>query len=132
MAESRPATLTREDRRQQFIESGWWVSIPFTTVPAHWVYQGENRLDAGYYTAEANAALRVVNDCGFEIQCLEKVTADVFVLDRFRRVYARDKASGWPYLSASEALDFRLTSTLSSVILGFGNVSPLGYSTRWR
>jgi len=110
MAESRPATLTREDRRQQFIESGWWVSIPFTTVPAHWVYQGENRLDAGYYTAEANAALRVVNDCGFEIQCLEKVTADVFVLDRFRRVYARDKASGWPYLSASEALDFRLTS----------------------
>jgi len=24
------------------------------------------------------------------------------------------------------------TSTLSSVILGFGNVSPLGYSTRWR
>ena len=110
MAESRPATLTREDRRQQFIELGWWVSIPLTTVPVHWVYQGENRLDGGYYTAEANAALRVVNDCGFEIQCLEKVTADVFVLDRFRRVYARDKASGWPYLSASEALDFRLTS----------------------
>jgi len=24
------------------------------------------------------------------------------------------------------------TITLSSVILGFGNVSPLGYSTRWR
>jgi hypothetical protein len=68
MAESRPATLTREDRRQQFIESGWWVSIPFTTVPAHWVYQGKNRLDAGYYTAKANAALRAVNDCGFEIQ----------------------------------------------------------------
>jgi type I restriction enzyme S subunit len=110
MAEARTATLTREDRRQQFIESGWWVSIPFTTVPAHWVYQGENRLDGGYYTAEANAALRTVNDCGFEIQRLEKVTADIFVLDRFRRVYARDKESGWPYLSASEALDFRLTS----------------------
>ena len=29
----------------------------------------------------------------------------------------------------SETID---TSTLSSVILGFGNVSPLGYSTRWR
>jgi len=27
---------------------------------------------------------------------------------------------------------FGHTSTLSSVILGFGNVSPLGYSTRWR
>jgi hypothetical protein len=68
MAESRPATLTREDRRQQFIELGWWVSIPLTTVPVHWVYQGENRLDGGYYTAKANAALRAVNDCGFEIQ----------------------------------------------------------------
>jgi hypothetical protein len=68
MAESRPATLTREDRCQQFIELGWWVSIPLTTVPVHWVYQGENRLDGGYYTAKANAALRAVNDCGFEIQ----------------------------------------------------------------
>jgi NAD(P)-dependent dehydrogenase (short-subunit alcohol dehydrogenase family) len=26
----------------------------------------------------------------------------------------------------------KMPSTLSSVILGFGNVSPLGYSTRWR
>ncbi len=99
--------LTREERRQRFIESGWAVSIPCTTVPAHWLYQGENRLDGGYYTAEANAALRAVNDRGFEVQTLGKVTKDIFVLDRFRRVYARDKSSGWPYLSASEALDFR-------------------------
>ena len=28
--------------------------------------------------------------------------------------------------------DTLIASTLSSVILGFGNVSPLGYSTRWR
>lgn len=110
MAEARTAILTHEDRRRQFIESGWWVSIPLTTVPAHWVYQGENRLDGGYYTVEANAALRLVSDCGFEIQRLGKVAADIFVLDRFRRVYARDKESGWPYLSASEALDFRPTS----------------------
>jgi len=34
-------------------------------------------------------------------------------------------ANGHPYISY-------YTSTLSSVILGFGNVSPLGYSTRWR
>lgn len=108
MAETITApVLTREERRQRFIESGWWVSIPCTTVPAHWLYKGENRLDGGYYTAEANAALRAVNDCGFEVQALSKVTKDIFVLDRFRRVYARDKLSGWPYLSASEALDFR-------------------------
>ena len=29
-------------------------------------------------------------------------------------------------------IDLSPGSTLSSVILGFGNVSPLGYSTRWR
>ena len=30
------------------------------------------------------------------------------------------------------AVDQKEHTTLSSVILGFGNVSPLGYSTRWR
>jgi len=108
MGEVRNASvITREELRQHFIESGWWVSIPLTTVPAHWVYEGENRLDGGYYTAEVNAALRVVQDCGFEVRALGKITKDIFVLDRFRRVYTRDKLLGWPYLSASEALNFR-------------------------
>lgn len=110
MAETNSLSLTREERRQQLIEYGWWVSIPIATVPAYWLFRGENRLDGGYYTTEVNAALRAVNDCGFEVQPLEKVTGNIFVLDRFRRVYARDKASGWPYLSASEALNFRLHS----------------------
>jgi type I restriction enzyme S subunit len=110
MAESRPATLTREDRRQQFIESGWWVSIPFTTVPAHWVYQGKNRLDAGYYTAEANAALRAVNDCGFKVQPLEELTEPLYYPGRFKRVYAKNPENGTPFLTASEMLHFRPTS----------------------
>lgn len=55
MAETITApVLTREERRQQFIESGWWVSIPCTTVPAHWLYQGENRLDANFMPRKAN------------------------------------------------------------------------------
>jgi len=110
MAESRPATLTREDRRQQFIELGWWVSIPLTTVPVHWVYQGENRLDGGYYTAKANAALRAVNDCGFEIQSLEKLTEPLYYPGRFKRVYAKNPENGTPFLTASEMLHFRPTS----------------------
>ena len=110
MAEARPATLTCEDRRRQFIESGWWVPIPFTTVPAHWVYQGENRLDGGYYTAKANAALRAVNDCGFEIQSLEKLTEPLYYPGRFKRVYAKNPENGTPFLTASEMLHFRPTS----------------------
>ena len=110
MAESRPATLTREDRRQQFIELGWWVSIPLTTVPVHWVYQGENRLDGGYYTAKANAALRAVNDCGFKVQPLEELTEPLYYPGRFKRVYAKNPENGTPFLTASEMLHFRPTS----------------------
>jgi len=41
--------------------------------------------------------------------------------------------SGWQYSYQGPPGGFYdMTSTLSSVILGFGNVSPLGYSTRWR
>ena len=110
MAESRPATLTREDRCQQFIELGWWVSIPLTTVPVHWVYQGENRLDGGYYTAKANAALRAVNDCGFKVQPLEELTEPLYYPGRFKRVYAKNPENGTPFLTASEMLHFRPTS----------------------
>jgi len=111
MAESRPSTLTREDRRQQFIESGWWVPIPPTTVRARWLYhQGENRLDAGYYTAKANAALRAVKDCGFEVQPLEKLTEPLYYPGRFKRVYAKNPENGTPFLTASEMLHFRPTS----------------------
>ncbi|MDW8036552.1 MAG: restriction endonuclease subunit S [Thermoguttaceae bacterium] len=103
--------LTREERRQRFIESGWWVSIPCTTVPAHWLYQGENRLDGGYYTAEANAAFRAVNDCGFEVQPLEKLTEPLWYPGRFKRIYAKNPIDGTPFLTASEMLQFRPAST---------------------
>lgn len=103
--------LTREELRQQFIESGWWVSIPCTTVPAHWLYQGENRLDGSYYTAEANAALRAVNDSGFEVRALEKLTEPLWYPGRFKRIYAKNPADGTPFLTASEMLQFRPTST---------------------
>jgi type I restriction enzyme, S subunit len=99
--------LTHEERRQQFIESGWLVSIPLATIPAHWLYSGENRLDGGFYTAEVTAALRIVNDCGHPVKPLADLADDIFILDRFRRIYASDKKSGWAYLSASETLDFR-------------------------
>lgn len=112
MAETITApVLTREERRQRFIESGWWVSIPCTTVPAHWLYQGENRLDAGYYTAEANAAFRAVNDCGFEVRALEGLTEPIWYPGRFKRIYAQNPTDGTPFLTASEMLQSRPIST---------------------
>lgn len=110
MPETLELTLTREERRQQFIELGWWVSIPLTIVPAHWLHDGEQRLDARCYAQEAATALRFVRDCGLDVKPLRKIVSDIFILGRFRRVYATDKKSGWPYLSASEAFEFRPTS----------------------
>jgi type I restriction enzyme S subunit len=102
--------LTREERRQQFTELGWWVSIPLTIVPAHWLYDGEQRLDGRCYAQKAATALRLVRDCGLGVQPLSEIVSDIFILGRFRRIYATDKGSGWPYLSASETFEFRPTS----------------------
>jgi type I restriction enzyme S subunit len=67
-------------------------------------------LDGGFYTAEVTAALRIVNDCGYTVQTVADLADEIFILDRFRRIYASDKKAGWAYLSASETLDFRPTS----------------------
>ncbi len=110
IAERTIKVLTREERRQQFIESGWWAPIQYNTIPVHWLYEGEQRLDGGYYTQEVATALRIIKDCGFEARPLAKIVSEIFILGRFRRVYASDKKSGWPYLSASETLEFRPVS----------------------
>jgi len=102
--------VTSEELRQQYLESGWLVSIPISVVSSHWLFTGEQRLDGGYYSQEAVAAQLLVNDCGFRNQELRKLVSDLFILGRFKRIYATDKTTGWEYLSASEALSFRPSS----------------------
>ena len=102
--------ITDPALRQEYIESGWLVSIPLTIVPAHWLSVGEQRLDGSFYSQEAVAAQRVVNDCGFESARLDRLVANLYILGRFKRIYATDKKSGWAYLSASDSLDFRPVS----------------------
>jgi len=109
-----PAVYTeaqsREQLREEIQTKGWWVSVPLTTFPAHWLYAGDQRLDGRYYANEAFTAWRVVEDSGLEVKRLEDTVQDIFVLGRFKRIYARDPDAGWPYLSATEALTFRPTS----------------------
>jgi type I restriction enzyme S subunit len=99
--------LTSEERRQQFIESGWLVSIPLATIPAHWLYSGENRLDGGFYTQEVTTALRIINDSGYSYKSLDEFTAPLSYPGRFKRIYAKTKKDGTPFLTASEMLQFR-------------------------
>jgi len=103
-------TQGREQLREEVQAKGWWVSIPLTTFPVHWLYAGDQRLDGRYYAHEAFAARRVIEDSGLEVKRLKDAVQDIFVLGRFKRVYARDPSAGWPYLSATEALTFRPTS----------------------
>ncbi len=98
---------TYEDLRTRLTDISQWTSTPLTWFSSHWLYEGEQRLDGGYYAAEAMAAQRIVQDSGLEIKPLAELVQEVYILGRFRRVYATDKAAGWPYLSASEALVFR-------------------------
>lgn len=101
---------TREQIRENLLEKGWWVSIPLTTFPVQWLHTEEQRLDARYYANKAFGARRIIEDSGLKTRRLKDSVADTFVLGRFKRIYARDSNAGWPYLTATEALEFRPTS----------------------
>ncbi|MBM4043589.1 MAG: hypothetical protein FJ279_00595 [Planctomycetes bacterium] len=79
------------------------------SVAAHWLTEGDCRLDATFYGDEAIAARRVVDESGFEYRSIgdRAVTREIFNLNRFRRIYTADPTKGWPYLSASEVMMFR-------------------------
>jgi type I restriction enzyme S subunit len=98
---------TYEERRQKFIKLGWWVSIPLSIVPSHWLSDGEQRLDGGYYAQDVIASNRFIHDCGYEIKPLKDIVSDIFILGRFKRIYASNSKNGWPYLSPSDSFDFR-------------------------
>ncbi|MGK7932375.1 MAG: restriction endonuclease subunit S [Microcystaceae cyanobacterium] len=99
--------VTRQALWEKLLDQGYVISPPTTTVSAHWLYEGENRLDGGYYGSNAQTATRIVNDCGYPVERLGNLTQEIFILGRFKRIYATNKQAGYPYLGASEALQFR-------------------------
>jgi type I restriction enzyme S subunit len=99
-----------KQQQDQLPSLGAELTIPPTTLSAHWLYQNEQRLDASYYADEAFSALRVVQDCGFEVIPLEEIVGELFYPNRFKRVYAKTEADGVPFLTASAMLHFRPTS----------------------
>lgn len=102
------ATLdSYEAQIEELIRRKWWTSVPLTTFSASWLLNGEQRLDGRYYASESFKALLVLQKSQLPMQRLEALVSDIFVLSRFKRVYAENREAGWPYLSASEALMFR-------------------------
>jgi type I restriction enzyme S subunit len=102
--------VTRQELWENLLDKDYVIPPPITTVSAHWLYEGENRLDGGYYGSNAQSAKIIVNDCGYPVETLGNITEEIFILGRFKRIYASDKNAGYPYLGASEALQFRPTS----------------------
>lgn len=98
---------TIEAQIEELKRRQWWTSVPLTTFSAKLLLEGEQRLDGGYYARGSFRAYLTLQESKFPLQSLSSVVSDIFVLGRFKRVYATDKQAGWPYLSASEALIFR-------------------------
>ena len=103
-------TQSREQLREEIQAKGWWVSVPLTTFPVHWLYVGDQRLDGRYYANEAFTARHVVEDSGCEVKLLGELTEELFYPGRFKRVYAKTEANGVPFLKPTEMLHFRPSS----------------------
>jgi type I restriction enzyme S subunit len=102
----------QEERRHEFVESGWLVSIPLTTVPLHWLTEGDQRLDAGYYSNEIFAASQVLHDSPYPVKKLNELGVTAYhptqnqPRSNFKRILTTpDK--GTPFLSTGEMYDFR-------------------------
>ena len=78
-----------------------------TVIPSKWFIPNHFRFDASYYTREAFTA-RAIIDKYSTTPMPQLVT--VSYPGRFKRIYS-DSANGLPFLSASDALFFRPTST---------------------
>lgn len=71
--------------------------------------KGDRRLDASNYARESMRLRSILDDSGFLLVPImsftdPEVPESVFNLGRFKRVWADDSETGYPYLSASEIL----------------------------
>lgn len=104
------AAQAAEELHRQLEDLGLPPRIPVTSFPVHWLYEGEQRLDAGYYGEDVKAAARLVEDCRHGHAPLGETAAKLFYPGRFKRIYAKDRSMGVPFLTASAMLHFRPAS----------------------
>ncbi len=93
-------------------------------------WNGELRLDGGYYDNETVLALLKLKDSGFEMDLIGTV-AKTFNGNRFRRVHVDDAEHGVPYLSPSDMFDASLTKTRFLSKKHTGNLQNLLVQQGW-
>ena len=107
MAEASTGTLLQERLREVIADAG----TPIVHVGSHWLNQGARRMDAGYYSSASARASLALEALGVDVSPLGNMVDDCFILGRFKRIYAESPEVGYPYLSPTEAFQFRPTST---------------------
>ncbi|WP_330204895.1 restriction endonuclease subunit S [Cyanobacterium sp. DS4] len=101
---------TRHELWEKLLAQDYIAPPLITSVSANWLYEGDYRLDGCFYGSNAQTAKRIVTESIYPVETLGDITQDIFFPGRYKRIYARDKQAGYPFLSASEALQFRPTS----------------------
>ena len=105
-------TTAQEERRQEYLESGWWVSIPLTIVPSHWLTESGHRFDAGFFSDETVKATRLLHDGIFPTKSLKDLGVTAYhptqnqPRSNFKRILTTPE-KGTPFLSTTEMYSFR-------------------------
>jgi len=83
--------------------------IEWSPVPIRWVFKGELRLDASFYTEEVFKAYKVLEECGFpSVKLGELCEPDgIFNPPPLRRHFTYTTDVGTPYLAPSETLKLK-------------------------
>ena len=84
------------------------TGIQVIEVPAHWVNDGEKRLDAGFYAQDVVSARMLIHKIkgkGIKINYVNELSNNVFWPGRFKRRYV-SKKDGKPFLMPSEVFMF--------------------------
>ncbi len=88
---------------RQFLDVTNSVTFLYTSR----IYDGEQRLDASYYSTGAQKAYATLESAGVELTPLVDLVEEIFLPKQFKRIYVRDKKEGVPLLKPSETLDYR-------------------------
>ena len=86
------------------------TSLIEARIKSGWLHDGELRMDAEYYSDNALKVRRLLENWELGTILLGDLASSVSYPGRFKRIYARDKRHGMPFLTASKMLHFRPAS----------------------
>ncbi|MDG3548489.1 N-6 DNA methylase [Methanobacterium formicicum] len=81
-------------------------NISFIPIPSKCLLEGENRLDATFYNADAFKARKILKESDFELKTIDNFTSNVFNPPQIKRIFTEDLNIGTGYMQPSEMFNF--------------------------